>query len=200
MKGEIVRITYRMPHTKELYDAALGIALSRKSISKSDKPIPTVRSRSKAFAIRMPIGAILALGCFLLAHISESLTQTHRTILCVCGVIVSIVALIDALLAFSYHKIFHTNFAVFQANDAMGESFLTVDETGVCDTDSNGNISKFAWSNYQSTVITKEAIVLLRYDNIFQILPYTEEFSSHLTEVLTAQGKGDTIYRRTIKH
>lgn len=194
-----MRITYHLPHTEELYDIALGIVIARKSIPKSEKPIRTTRNRAKAFALRIPIGTILALVCFLMAHTFEPPEQTAYTLLRVCGAIALLVASVDALFALSFHITFRTNFTAFQANDAQGESLLTVDETGVCDADPNGNLSKFAWSNYQSTVITKEVIVLLRQDSIFHVLPYTEELGSGLTEALSAQGKVNTIYRRTIK-
>lgn len=194
-----MRIAYHLPHTEELYDAALGIVFARKSIPKADKPIQTVRSYAKASAFRAPIGAVLALVFFLLAREPESPSQTYRVILCVCGVIMSILALIYTLTALFFHHTFQTNFSVFKAKDVPGESFLCVDETGIRDSDQNGNEWKFLWSNYQSSVITNEVIILFRHDNIYHILPYTEELSRELTEALVELGKGDTIYNRTIR-
>lgn len=175
-------MTYHLPHTEELYDAALGIAFARKLIPKSDKPIRTVRSYAKACAFRAPIGALLAFTFFLLTH--DSPTQSYRTFLCVCAVIMLITALIQALSALFFHQTFHTNFSVFKAKDSPGEFFLSVDETGICDADQYGNESKFVWSNYQSTVITKEVILLFRRDKIYHLLPYTKELSRDLTEFI----------------
>jgi hypothetical protein len=197
MKGENKSMTYHLPHTKELCDAALGIVYARKLFPKSDKPIRTVRSYAKACAFRAPIGAILALPFFLLMH--DSPTQSYRTFLSVCAAVMLITALIHAVSALLFYQTFHTYFSVFKAKDSTGESFLSVDETGICDADQYGNESKFVWSNYESTVITKEVIILFRRDNIYHLLPYTKELSRDLTEALVEQGKGDTIYHRTIK-